>query len=1563
MATSFALNASRLLLLEKLLQEESLVTAPGAPIPKLPADAPAPLSFAQRRLWFLYQLDKDSLAYSLPVTLRLKGTLEVTVLRDALACLVERHAALRTRFEELKGPPRQRVLPPSPIALPLEDLRAYPRAERHAVAGQRVLDEVRRPFDLVEGPLIRARLLRVAETEHLLMLNQHHIVSDGWSTGLMIRELAHIYGALIGGVAPQLPDLPIRYGDYAAWERARMQGERLERALAYWREQLAGASPQFDLPTDRPRPPVSSGRGGRVVRTLSPALTSALRSLSRERGVTLFMTMLAVFDVLLYRLSGQGTLLVGSPITLRTRSELEGVVGFFVNTLVLRADLDGQSTFDEVLDRVRDTVLGANAHRNVPLDMLVSVLHPDRTLGAPPLFQVMFDLQPELPPVSAGGVTFRPVDPPEGVAKFDLTLDVIEREAELVTALEYDADLFEAETAQRWLARYETLLAAITRDADCPVGALPTLPTEEQQLVLETWNATEIRCDGDVRMHERVAAHAARRPKALAVGGQGQMLTYGELNAEANQLAHHLRALGVGPEVPVGICLERSPRLLVAVLGVLKAGGAYVPLDPDYPADRLAYMLEDAGAPVLLTQASSVDALPEHGARMVVLDAEETLAAKPATDPAVTVAPENLAYIIYTSGATGRPKGTLVPHRALENAYAAWRRAYDLPSLRAHLQMASFSFDVFTGDWARALGSGAKLVLCPRDALLEPARLHALMTREGVDAAEFVPAVIRVLADHLESTGGTLDAIKLLAVGSDVWHEGEYLRFRRLCGPETRLINSYGVTEATIDSTYFEMADGPAGDAALPIGRPFANVRLYILDARMRPVPVGVPGELYIGGAGVARGYHRRPSLTAARFVPDPWGPPGARLYRTGDLVRYRHDGQVMFLGRADDQIKLRGYRIEVGEIEAVLVQHPQAEEGVVAVQERGGHKTLVAYVTPADALDATALRQWLSKRLPDYMVPGRFAFLDALPLTPNGKVDRRALPEVKALESVEIAAPRDAREATLARVWGEVLGLEQVGIHDNFFNLGGDSILSLQVIARARREGLHFTPRQLFQHQTVAELATVIETAAAVAAEQGPVIGEVQLTPIQRWFFEADFAEPHHWNQAVLLEVLEPLAQPQLEAALEAVLAHHDALRMRYTRDEAGWRQVIVPSGDVPCERVDLAHLADVALPEALASRTARAQAALDLEVGPLLRAIYFDLGAERADRLLLVAHHLVVDTVSLRLIIEDVQRAILQQREGSAIALPSKTTSFKRWAEKLVAYAREASVLREELPHWVAMARQAAPALPLDFPAGPEANREAEMAWLAVALDAESTRALLHEAPAAYATQIDDLLLAALVLALAPWIGERALLADVEGHGREDLFDDVDLSRTVGWFTAVYPVWLDLRDTEGPGAAIKAIKEQRRAIPQHGIGYGLLRYLAPKEAAIAPLRSIRPQLAFNYLGQFGSGRDAEAGLFREAPEDFGPLHSPRATRPYVLEIEVYVSDGCLNTRWTYGQALHRRETIEGLAEAYLAALRELIAHCLAPEAGGYTPSDFPEAELSQDALDDLLAEFEELS
>jgi amino acid adenylation domain-containing protein/non-ribosomal peptide synthase protein (TIGR01720 family) len=1134
-----------------------------------------------------------------------------------------------------------------------------------------------------------------------------------------------------------------------------------------------------------------------------------------------------------------------------------------------------------------------------------------------------------------------------------------------VGLLEYNTDLFDAATISRMREHFQTLLEGIVAEPQQRLSNLPLLTQQERQQLLVEWNDTQVDYPKDVCIHQLFEAQAERTPDAVAVVFQDQQLTYGELNRRANQLAHHLRSLGVSPDDLVGICVERSLEMIVGFLGILKAGGAYVPLDPSYPQERLAFMLKDAQVSVLLTQQQLVEKLPEHQARLVCLDTEwEAIARQSKEKPLAEMTPDHLAYVIYTSGSTGEPKGVCISHRAVNRLVLNTNYVKLEPSDRV-AQASNCSFDAATFEIWGALLHGARLVGVTRDVALSPKDFAAQLREQGISVLFLTTALFNQLGKEVRSA---FNSVRHLLFGGEAV-DPRLVKMVLENSPPQRLLHVYGPTESTTFASWHLVQEVPEGVTTIPIGRPLSNTQIYLLDNQMQPVPVGVPGELYIGGDGLARGYLNRPELTAERFIVNPFSnEPEARLYKTGDLARYLSDGNIEFLGRLDDQVKIRGFRIELGEIDAVLGQHPAVEETVVVAREDvPGNKRLVAYlvVNQAAAPTILQLQQFLKQQLPEYMVPNAFVLLDALPLTSNGKVDRRALPAPDTTRP-ELAgtyvAPRTSVEELLVGIWTDVLGLEKVGIHDNFFELGGDSILSIQIVARANQAGLRLTPKQLFGHQTIAELATVAGTTSVFQAEQGLVTGEVLLTPIQRWFFEHEFAEPHHWNQAMLLEVPPTLDLVLLQRVVQQLLIHHDALRLRFVRSASGWQQEnAFPDEAFSCTKVDLSRVPKAEQTSAIEAAATELQASLNLELGPIVRVALFDLGSNQPNRLLFVIHHLAVDGVSWRILLEDFQTGYQQLSCEEAIKLQPKTTSFQNWAQCLTEYA-QSPALEQELDYWLDSSRSAVAPLPVDYSALKEANTVVSACNVSVSLSVEETRALLRDVPQAYNTQINDALLTAVVQTFAQWTGTRCLLVNLEGHGREEILEAVDLSRTVGWFTTMFPVVLELQ-ADAPAEALKSVKEQLRRIPNRGIGYGLLRYLKGDAAITEKLRSLpQAEVSFNYLGQFDQVLSPNS-RFQIAKESSGPPHSHLGSRGHLLEVNAIVTGGHLQLDWTYSSNLHQRATIENLAQAFLKALRSLIAHCQSPEAGGYTPSDFPLTQMSQNALDTAFTtiEFEE--
>jgi amino acid adenylation domain-containing protein len=1084
------------------------------PILPVPRNGDLALSFAQQRLWFFDQLEPGLAAYNIPAAVRLKGPLNLAALEQSLNEIVKRHESLRTTFGKVEGRPTQVIAPTLTIKLPVVDLRPLPASERETEVRRWVTAEARRPFDLSQGPLIRGTVLRLDDEEHVGLLTMHHIVSDGWSTGILVREVATLYVAFCAGGSSPLPALPIQYADFAHWQRQWLQGEVLQTQIAYWKKQLAGAPALIDLPTDHPRPAVQTFRGAHQSLVLPKHLSEGFKALGRQEGVTQFMTLLAAFKVLLYRYTSQDDLIVGTPIANRNRLETEGLIGFFVNALVLRTDLSGNPSFRELLRRVREVCLGAYGHQDLPFDRLVEELHVKRDLSRNPLFQVMFVLHnASLRTVELPGLTLSHVEGDSETAHFDLTLQILDTEQGLTAAFVYNTDLFEAGTIARMLGNFQTLLEAIVADPEQRLSDFPLLTEAERQQLLVEWNNTKTDDQQDLCIHQLFEAQVERTPDAIAVAFEAEQLTYGELNRRANQLAHHLRSLGVGPEVLVAICLERSLEMVIGLLGILKAGGAFVPMDPAYPKERLAFMLKDAQVPVLLTQERLVAGLPEHDAKVICLDSgRETMARESGENPGSSTLPENLAYVIYTSGSTGQPKGVLVSHGSIAGHCRNAQRLYELDSRDVVLQFASLSFDVSLEEILPTLIVGARLVIMGTN-IWPPAEFHRKISEFGLTVLNLPTAYWQELAREWAGVPELVPNIqpRLFIVGGDTMLPDILKLWQRTPVNSIRLLNAYGPTETTITATAFEIAPRPGENTAdqwVPIGRPLANRAIYILDQHGNPVPIGVHGHLHIGGMGLARGYLNRPELTAEKFIPDPFSAmPGARMYKTGDLARYRPDGNIEFLGRADYQVKLRGFRIELGEIEAVLGQHPAVRAAVVLAREDaardpsaslGTEKRLVAYVVAErETLPTTTeLRNFLKEKLPEYMVPAVFVLLETLPLMPNGKVDRRALPSPDRSRpelAKAFVAPRDDLELQLAHIWEEVLGVRPVGVRDNFFELGGHSLLAVRLFALIeKRLGKKLPLTAVFQGATVEHLAGLLRQ----PARSGPQSSLVALQP-----------------------------------------------------------------------------------------------------------------------------------------------------------------------------------------------------------------------------------------------------------------------------------------------------------------------------------------------------------------------------------------------------------------------------------------------------------------------------------
>lgn len=1512
-----------------------------------------PLSFAQQRFWFLDQFEPGSPAYTISHPMRLRGPVDISALEAAVTEVVRRHESLRTTFGSRSGHPFQIINPAAPLRLPVVDLGGVPSEERERRLFHHLREQTRQPWNLARGPLIRMRLLRLAPEEHILHLTLHHILADGWSKALFSREVTVLHQAFHEGRSSPLPELPLQYADFAVWQREWLQGEIFEAQLAYWKKKLDGGQP-LELPIDRPRPAMQRPTGARQGFELGGEATRQLRDLAQQEGVSLFMLLLAGFQLFLSRYSGQDDISVGTPIANRNRVELEKVIGLFINTLVMRTDLHGAHTFRQLLARVRETCLDAYDHQDIPFEKLVEKLQPQRDPSRQPLFQALFVMGDQVLQGSktACGTSNLTVDALGGdmeVTNFDLTLLLAETGYGLQGALQYNTDLFEKPSAERMVIHFRTLMEQVAAHPDISLTRIGMLTENEQHQILVDWNRTAAGFPADRCIHELFEEQVLQSSEHPAVIYQHRKITYSELDQRANQLAHRLRRLGVWPERGVGVCLPRSPEALIALLGVLKAGGVYLPLDPTAPVERQNMILRDARPRVLIIDQSTNNYAVDKSIIALSLEHEGKILDQESKEkPGYHVDPSNLAYMIYTSGSTGVPKGVLVEHRSLVNLITAQIPLFGVGPNSRVLQMISLTFDASLGEIFRALVSGATLYQPGPDEVLPGPDLLRVLQEQRISVVTLPPSLLAVMPE-----GTNLPNLRTLTVGGEACPAELATRW----GKGRRLINGYGPTETTVGAT---LAVNWDPGQKPPLGRPLANVRTYVLDRIMRLAPVGVPGELYIGGVGVARGYLNNPRLTAERFIPDPFSTEsGARMYRTGDQVRWLRTGELDFLGRTDQQVKIRGFRIELGEIEAALAQHPEVQACAVDVRDDAGRKQLVGYIVPRSEVESSTskLRTFLKERLPDYMVPIAFIVLPVLPVTANGKIDRRALPapDFKRRAAEAYQAPQTNVETILAGIWGDVLRLDRVGTHDNFFELGGDSILSIQVIARAAEAGVRLTPKDLFQHQTIAELASVAGKAAAVVAEQGIVSGAVPLTPIQYWFFEQGLPEPHHFNHSMLLPAMPDINLVLLEQVLQHILIHHDALRLRFQPTEAGWQQFIaLPGNPVKVIHVDLTNTVEEEIPTQIEEKMAELQASLNLTEGPLIRLTWFDQGPRRAGRLLVIVHHLAIDTVSWRILLDDFMAIYRSLQMGQTPRLPAKTTSFKQWAEALTDYANSES-LKQEQAFWLNPRRYAAGRLPIDYLDGTNTKESIEIVKLV--LTEGETRALLHLVPKVYKTQINDILMTALAQALAYWTSNRLVQVDLEGHGREEIGVDIDLSRTVGWFTSFYPLLLDLRSATTLEETLRLVKEQIREVPHRGIGYLVLRYLTSDPVIRVQLQAMpKVEVAFNYMGQMPStsqkqGRPGVSPLITESiHEQKDSTQSRKGFRQHLIEINGSVRGNCLQMRWGFSRNLHNRSTVEEVANHFFEALREIIASTTrSASLTSLNVSDFTTTNLSQ--------------
>ncbi|MEI9936660.1 MAG: non-ribosomal peptide synthase/polyketide synthase [Pseudomonadota bacterium] len=1508
---------------EKRVSFRALVSAnaiDGERLPIVPiADrgAPLPLSFGQERLWFLWQLDPQRTDYNVSGAVRLVGELDAMDVRAALSSLVVRHEALRTRFSEVAGIAQQAVVPTPSFGWSIDDLRIEVDAET------RLAERLRRgslePFDLVQGPLFRAALIRVAEREHVLLLAAHHIVCDGWSVGVLLKDFVSLYRSVRAGNVAALAELPISYADFSVWQREWLDEQAYAEKLAQLRARLGTEHPALNLATARTR----NGVGGGAVVTimLGGVLSERVQSFARSRRTTRFNTLLALWTALLSRLTAQRDVRVGIPVAGRRRLETHELVGFFVNTLVIRSELGAEASFSQWLEHVQARVLEAESHQDVPFARLVDELAPDRSAQAK-LFDVTFDLEQDdaqllgdLPGLSVSAVELE-----SAPSKFDLSLHVTELAADFRLVFEYVPDRFDGDFVSALAQHYRELLSFCLAEPESPTLAAPL------DCASEAWGAGN---ESDGELLTRIAEWARVRPQAIALVHEGGELSWAGLWSWSGRLARELTKLGVGRERVVALCLPRSAALVASILAVWRAGGAYLPLDPDLPAERLAFQITDAAAPVVIATEVG-DWVPAAVAIVHPGTFERAEETSTANEPVNVPFAGQAAYLIYTSGSTGRPKGVAVQHAAL----AAYVQAL-VERLPTHIESAAYvstpAADLGHTALFGALYSGWTLHVVSDAVSSDPDQFAAYMRARRVDALKIVPSHLAALL--VARDAAHVLPLKCLILGGDTAEAGLVAQVSEL-NPSCCIINHYGPTETTV-GVLTHRNEAPARQ--LPLGSPLSHCRVYVLDADGKPTPRGGIGEIAVGGAGVARGYLGRAGLSADRFVPDPLGRAGGRLYRTGDRGRHLANGEIEFLGRMDDQVKIRGYRVEPLEVTARIRELPGVRDAfVIARPDARGQSRLIGYCV-GDGLTESGVRASLDATLPSYMVPAVIQILDALPLTTNGKVDRAALPASSEPSPTEWMVPRTARESALLAVFQRVLGREDVGISDDFFALGGESLLSLQVVARARQAGLVFTVKDLFAHPRVDRLAALAEAVVAEPEPRAEHDGLIPLTPIQARFFARNPSGPSHWNQSLLLSVgkLDPVA---LEVALTSLVRRHDALRLRFERSEHGFAQRVTrESSEGVLETIDLRGQLDVKA--RLESEGSRLQRSLRLDRGPLFRAGYFRI-AEGEGRLLLVIHHLAVDGVSFGILLEELEEAYERQQKGQPLVVTPVALPWSAWALELNRHRRNVEAAEQD--YWRTALDGAEGSLPVS--AGGDrsirASREFVQRW-----DASITRRILETAPRAYRLRIDEVLIAALAQTIAEWTGRQGALLELEGHGREHVLERFDPSRTVGWFTTRYPVWLRVADSVG--SALESVKETLRSVPNRGFGWGLLAYSADEETRAQSELRPRPDVSFNYLGRLDATL-RDGGRFALASESAGDSLSPESEWGHSLDLLALVSGGELSLRWRFSPEVIEPARVAWLAAAFEQKLDALVAFLATAETTP-TASDFPLASITQ--------------
>lgn len=1515
-----------------------------------------PLSFGQKALYFLYLNSPESPAYNVAFNAKLISSLNESSLKKSFQKLVNAFPSLRTNFRIEDGKPVQEIKGYKEVFLKIINAENLDEQTLRKLVKQ--TNEI--PFDLENGDLLKVYLFKLQENNYEMLMSMHHIITDGWSYGILFRELENLISAEAEGNDYLIPSISKKYSDYVNYQNEFISGDEGNRQWDYWKSELAGELPVLNLPADKKRPEVQTYNGSSIYFNPDKNVIETLRSIAQNEGTTLFVTLLAAYQILLHRYTSQTDIITGFPTAGRTQTEFDKITGYFINPVSLRVNFENDLTFPELLKQVKQKVLNAISNQDLPFSVIVERLLKKREPAYSPVFQTFFGLQKieksgELSK-HEGKFYLEHFITPQQEGQFDLSTEFVEGNDSMYGVLKFNSDLFETSTIAKMTAHFSNLLKDISTNPRKKISEFNLLSDDEKNVLINQWNQTDFEFEKFDCVHKLFEEQSRMTPDSAAVIFKNEEISFDELNKRANSLANYLLKTGTGKDCLVGLFVERSVEMVVSILGILKAGAAYIPIDVSYPQSRIDYMIRDSGVKVLITQESLVNLLPQNVSGIILIDKDrEEISKYSGSNPEIKIDLESPAYVIYTSGSTGNPKGVVIRHKSLSNHMLWMKDAFGFNSADRVLQKTPFSFDASVWEFYLPLVTGGCLVMAEPDGHMNTAYLCEVIKEKNVTIIQLVPSLLRLLLNENEFEN-CKNLKSVFCGGEALTSDLKEKLFDKL---NVNFYNLYGPTEATIDATYFQCGNNFSGET-IPIGKPVYNTQTYVVDKYMNLAPAGVAGELLIGGAGIAKGYLNNPELTNEKFIFDIFKKiNSAKLYKTGDLVKYKSDGNLEFIGRADHQVKFRGFRIELEEIESHLSKHDDVKETVVIVREDNpGSQKLTSYVVlkKPEAVSQNDLKNYLRERLPEYMIPNVFVFMNNLPVLPNGKIDKKSLPvpDAMKLTESEFAAPVIPSEKILSEIWKEILNLEKVGVNDNFFELGGDSIISIQIISRANQHGIKITPKQIFQYQTIFELARVIEFSESTTGEQGMVTGEVFLTPVQHSFFESEQAETNNYSHSVLLKVPKNLNADFLEKSFNAIVKHHDALRLRFEKKNSGWVQRNDDFKNYKYfEALDLTSGSEKDEEARMEKIILEAQVSLNIGEGNLIKSVLLKTNDKDYDRLLIVIHHLAVDGISWRIILEDLFNSYTQIFNSGKAALPSKTVSFKEWSSELFHFANSAELLMES-DYWSCICNSEVKRIPVDFDS--KENTVDSEETVAIEVDEKLTMQLLKEVPAAYNTQINDVLLTALALAYNQWSDENKFKINLEGHGRENLFEKSDVSRTVGWFTSVFPVLIEINNPDDIGESIKIVKETLRKIPNNGIGYGMLKYLRSDKSVRDINSSNVPGIIFNYLGQFSEKINSNSG-WKLGKRSIMLNQSKAGMRKHLLEINGIVHEGRLRFEFIFSRNIYKRTTIETLAENFKVALAKITGYCLSTTQGGFTPSDFEAAGLNQQELDNILS------